>query len=98
MAKVTIFASATAEAARACTEKLVEVASEMAGEIRSGIPVESGEWAAGITSGQRGETAYVASNDPESFWKEYGTADTPPHMVITNTARKFGKYSGMTGR
>lgn len=99
MAKVTIFTGVLLQtAAEAAQPQCVEIAGKIAQDAASNVPVESGEWRAGISSGARDDYAVVVSDDPESFYKEYGTSDTPAHMTLTNAARKYGKYSGMTGR
>ena len=98
-ARVVVFAAAAnAAAAKGAAATLGDIAGAMASDAQGSVPVESGEWRAGITGGPRGDIGVMTSSDPESFYKEYGTSDTPAHMVLTNTARRYGKYRGMTGR
>ncbi|RTL65908.1 MAG: HK97 gp10 family phage protein [Pseudonocardiaceae bacterium] len=99
MSKVTLYMGVCfATAAKGAADELGKIAEQVAGDARGSVPVESGEWRAGISGGQEGDIGMVRSSDPESFWKEYGTSDTPAHMTLTNAARKYGKYSGMSGR
>ncbi len=98
MAKVTLYDVLPALVAEAAADALGEIAGDIANDARAAVPVESGEWKSGISSEKTDLYGLVTSSDPESFYKEYGTSDTPAHMALTNAARKYGKYTGMTGR
>lgn len=98
-ARVTVFgAIAVAEARRLSTEGRARIAHQAAGDARATAPVESGEYRSGAGVEVSGDTVAIVNNDPEAGYKEYGTADTPAHMTMTNAARRYGRYSGMTGR
>ena len=47
---------------------------------------------------ERFELPARIDTDPESVYKEYGTSDTPAHAVLTNAARKRGRYRGWSPR
>jgi hypothetical protein len=83
------------EARRLSTEQRVEIAHEIAQDAISAAPVRTGEYRGGIGVEVSGDEVAVVDNDPESVYKEYGTSDTPAHAVLTDAARKHGKYSGM---
>lgn len=99
VAKITIFgAAAIAEARQIARAQLEDIAGQVAAAAKSSAPVESGEYRDGIGVETRGDKVYVVNNDDEAIYKEYGTVDTPAHATMTNAARQFGKYSGMTPR
>lgn len=96
---VRVFADvARREARRVSTEDRVEIAEQIAGESAAEAPVESGEYAGGIHVYVAGETVAVVDDDPEAFWKEFGTVDTPAHASVTTAAKRYGQYSGMKPR
>lgn len=95
-ARVTVYAAqAIAEARRISTEERVKIANEIASEARAAAPVLTGEYRDGIGVEAGGDQVRVVDSDPTSGYKEYGTGDTPAHAVLTDAARKHGKYSGM---
>lgn len=83
------------EARRLSTEDRVEIAHEIAGEAVADAPVLTGHYRDGIQVEDDGERVAVVDNDPDSFYKEYGTSDTPAHATLTDAARRHGKYTGM---
>lgn len=83
------------EARRLSTEDRERIANEIARDATAAAPVLTGEYRNGIGVEAAGEHVAVVDNDPESIYKEYGTSDTPAHAVLTDAARKQGKYSGM---
>ncbi len=94
-ARVTIFpAQAVREAYRLSTEKRAQIAHQIAGDARAAAPVRTGEYRGGIGVEVDGDQVMVVDNDPEAFYKEYGTSDTPAHASLTDAARQYGKYSG----
>lgn len=96
-ARVTIYhAQVYAEAKRLSTEGRAKIAHQAAGDARGTAPVESGEYRSGVGVEVGGDRVAIVNNDPEAGFKEYGTSDTPAHMTMTNAARKYGRYSGMT--
>jgi hypothetical protein len=98
-AKVTVFTSqAISEAFRLSTAKRQQVAAQIAAEARGSAPVRTGEYWDGIGTRSEGDRVFVQDTDPESLYKEYGTSDTPAHAVLTDTARRHGKYSGWQPR
>lgn len=98
-ARVIIYAAqCEAEAKAGAVAGLVEVANLAANDARATAPVQTGEYKGGIGVEAAGDHAVLFDSDPEAFYKEYGTSDTPAHMTLTNAARKYGKYTGMGPR
>jgi hypothetical protein len=95
--RVTVYAAlAVAEAKRLSVEGRAKIAHQAAGDARATAPVETGEYRSGVGVEVGGSRVAIVNNDPEAGYKEYGTSDTPAHMTMTNAARKYGRYSGMT--
>lgn len=95
--KVTVFPEAAIAAAfRASTPGRVEVATEIVGTAIDTARVESGEFRGGFQVQVSGDQVFAVDNDPEAFYKEYGTADTPAQATLTEAARPHGKYTGLT--
>lgn len=95
-ARVTIFTEAAIrEAARISTEKRVAIAEQIAAEATAAAPVLTGAYRNGIEVQVSGTSVSVVDMDPDAGFKEYGTSDTPPHAVLTDAARRHGKYSGI---
>lgn len=93
--RVTIYNDqAIREAYRLSTEKRAQIAHQIAADARADAPVRTGEFRAGIGVEVNGDQVMVVDNDPEAFYKEYGTSDTPAHATLTDAARAYGKYSG----
>jgi hypothetical protein len=83
---------------RTGTNELEVIAQAIVDTARSAAPVETGEWKNSMQVTTSGGRVYAESTDEESIYKEYGTSDTPAHAVMTNSARRFGKYTGMQPR
>lgn len=83
------------EARRLSTPERVEVAENIVSDARAVAPVRTGEYQTGMQVEVDGDNVSAVDNDPESGWKEYGTADTPAHATLTNAARRYGKYTGV---
>lgn len=97
--RVTVFAAqAVAEARRLSKDKRVEVAGQIAESARGSAPVETGKFRDSINVQQSGDEVAVVNNDPVAGYIEYGTSDTPAHATMTNAARQFGRYTGITPR
>lgn len=93
--RVTIYAAqANREAYRLSTPQRVQVAQQIVAEGRADAPVESGEYQSGMDVEVNGDQVLAVDNDPEAFYKEYGTSDTPAHASLTDAARKHGRYTG----
>jgi hypothetical protein len=93
--RVTIYnEQAIREAYRISTEQRARIAHQAAADARADAPVRSGEFRGGIGVEVNGDQVMLVDNDPEAFYKEYGTADTPAHATLTDAARKYGRYSG----
>jgi hypothetical protein len=86
------------EAYRLSTPERAHIAHEVAAEGRADAPVRSGQYRDGIGVEVNGDTVMVVDNDPEAFYKEYGTEDTPAHAALTDAARRHGRYSGYQPR
>lgn len=89
---------AIAEAYRLSTPKRVQIAEEIVSEARAAAPVQTGEYRDGIHSEVDGDRVAAVDDDPESIYKEFGTSTTPAHAVLTDAARKHGRYSGWQPR
>jgi len=95
-ARVTVFTEqAIREALKISTPERVEIAEEIAAEARAVAPVLTGRYRNNIAVQVSGDTVSVVDEDPTAGFKEYGTNDTPAHAVLTDAARKHGKYSGI---
>jgi hypothetical protein len=93
--RVTVYTDqALREARKISTPRRIAVAHQAAGEARADAPVRSGEYRDGIGVKVEGERVFLVDEDPESIHKEYGTRDTPAHAVLTDAARRHGRYSG----
>lgn len=97
--RVTVYAAQALKEARELSAKeRVTIANQAASDARSAAAVVTGEYRGGIGVEVSGDSVAIVDNDPEAFYKEYGTSDTPAHMALTNSARKYGRYSGMQAR
>lgn len=95
-ARVTIFTEvAIREAKRISTEERIQIAEEIAAEAQASAPVLTGRYRNNIAVKVSGDTVSVVDEDPTAGFKEYGTGDTPAHAVLTDAARRHGKYSGI---
>jgi hypothetical protein len=98
-ARVTVYtAQAIREAYRLSTPKRRQIAATIAAEARAEAPVRTGEYRDGIGTREEGDRVFVQDTDPESIYKEFGTEDTPPHAVLTDAARRHGRYTGWQPR
>lgn len=78
------------------TQGRANAARLAAAEARSRAPVVTGAYRNGILVRVNQGTGDVelADDDPLAVIKEYGTSDTPAHMVLTNAARRHGRLAG----
>jgi len=99
MAKVTIYEEELyAETMNASKAGRRRIAEQIASEARVAAPVVTGAYRGGISVAESGWDVGVVDSDPLTFYKEYGTIDTPAHAALTNAARRHGKYTGYTPR
>lgn len=97
--RIQVFAAQSiAEALQASTPKRIEIADAAAGIAIATAPRLTGEYAGGVGVEVSGAQVDLVNDDPEAIYKEYGTSDTPAHATMTNAARQFGRYEGMTPR
>lgn len=95
--RITIFhETAIREAARLSTPEREQIAERIAADAKSSAPVVSGRYRNGIHVTVEGDQVRVVDDDEAAIHKEYGTSDTPAHAVLTDAARKRGKYTGTT--
>jgi hypothetical protein len=93
--RITIFnEQAIREALHETVDERTQIAHEIVAEGRAVAKVRTGEYRGGMAVETAGDQVSVVDNDPEAFWKEYGTSDTPAHAALTNAARKHGRYTG----
>jgi hypothetical protein len=91
--EITLFPGELArELAEKAKPQIVERAKQAAAKARSEAPVVSGAYRDGIGVVVEGDDVYLVDTDPLAAIKEYGTADTPPHSVLTNAGASIGKY------
>lgn len=96
-ARVTIYnMQAIREAYRASTPGRVEVAHQAAAVASGTAHVDTGEFQQGIGVEVDGDRVQLVNNDPEAGYKEYGTVDTAAQATMTDAARQFGRYTGVT--
>lgn len=91
-------AQAQAEAYILSTEGRARIAEQVAANARASAPVLTGEFRDGIHPEVNGNDVRVVDDDEAAIHKEYGTHSTPAHATLTDAARQFGKYTGMTPR
>lgn len=99
IARLTLFDSFSRRAAVVLsTPRRRDMAKEIAGEARAAAPVLTGDYRDGIGVESSGTSVSVVDDDPDAIYKEYGTVDTPAHAVLTDAARRRGRYSGWQPR
>lgn len=99
MARVTIYRdNAQREAREISTEGRKDIGEQIKSEFDATAPRRKGEYVGGSALVVEGNRVFVQSNDPEAFWKEYGTSRMRGIAALTNAARKHGKYSGFKPR
>ncbi len=99
VSRVRIFrAQAEREAREASTPARKEIGLDIADEFRSTAPRASGRYASSAHVEVAGHRVYVIDDDPDAFYKEYGTSKMRGIAALTKAARKFGKYSGFKPR
>lgn len=96
--RITVYPTAHLEAITLSTPDRVQTAEEIATEARATAPVVTGEYRDGISVVANGDQVAVVDSDPTAGFKEYGTGDTPAHAVLTDAARRHGRYSGIRPR
>jgi hypothetical protein len=96
-ARVTVFtAQALAEARKLSRDGRVQIAEQAASVARGSSPVLTGTFRGGIGVETSGDSVSIVNTDEDAFYIEYGTSDTPAHATMTNAARRFGRYTGMS--
>lgn len=94
-ARVTIDTRALrAELLAATVSERREIAHRIVDDYTATAPVRTGAFRSDAEVVVRGTEVSVVDDDPTSFYKEYGTSDTPAAATLTNAARKQGKYTG----
>lgn len=97
--RVRVYAAEALREARALsTAQRFQIAREAAAEARADAPVRTGEYRDGIGVEVSGDEVRIVDTDPEAVHKEFGTSDTPAHAVLTDAARKRGRYRGWEPR
>lgn len=95
--RITVFPDeAIRQARRLSVDGRTEIAEQAADDARATARVDSGEFKAGVGVEVSGDLVRIVNNDETAGFKEYGTSDTEPQATMTNAARRYGKYSGMT--
>ena len=98
-ARITIFhEQAIAEVVRESKPDRVTIANRAAADAESRAPVYRGHYRSGIGVEVSGDRVAIVDNDPDAFYKEYGTSDTSAHASVTRAASNYGRYSGMKPR
>lgn len=83
------------EAYRTTVGARTDIAEDIVHEGIDTAAVLTGEYRGGMNVSVNGTYVTAGDDDPESFWKEYGTVDTAAHAALTDAARKHGRYSGI---
>lgn len=97
--RVTLYrAELLAEARRISTDQRVEIAHQAAVDAAADAPVLTGRYRDGIGVETDGDQVTIVDSDPDAVYKEFGTSDTPAHMVLVEAASKYGKYTGWEAR
>lgn len=78
------------------TDGRYTIASQAADAARATAHVATGEFKSAIGVEVDGTLVRIVNNDDTAGFKEYGTSDTAPQATMTNAARRYGKYSGVT--
>ena len=72
-----------------------DIAEEIVHDGIDTAAVLHGDYRGGMHVAVSGTQVSAADSDPDSFYKEYGTVDTPAHASLTDAARKHGRYTGL---
>ncbi|MCU1640912.1 MAG: hypothetical protein JWN03_1187 [Nocardia sp.] len=92
--RLTIFeAQVRDEAKKASLPDREELAYEVALKAIELAPVVSGAYQDGIDVVVEDGDVYVVDNDPIAFMKEFGTVDTPAHLILTEAAADLAQYN-----
>jgi hypothetical protein len=93
-ARLEIFEAQTyREARHGSTPGRIELAEKAAAKARQIAPVVSGAYRDGVAVETDGDQVFLVDNDPDAFYKEFGTVDTPAHAILSDAARTLGKYN-----
>lgn len=99
MARVAIYREQLrAEALRLSTPGRTEIAEKILNRFDATVPNRTGEFQRGASVLVEGSRVYVEDDDPEAFWKEYGTSQRRALATLTSAAREFGRYRGFQPR
>ncbi|MEU1432131.1 HK97 gp10 family phage protein [Nocardia sp. NPDC005746] len=92
--RLTIFAAQVrSEAKKASLPDREAMAYEVALKAIDLAPVVSGAYQGGIDVVVDGDDVFVVDNDPIAFMKEFGTVDTPAHLILSEAAQELAKYN-----
>ena len=89
---------AARDAYRSSTEQRARIAHQATDEARAEAPVLTGAYRDGMGVEVSGADVTMVDNDPDAFYKEFGTSDTPAHATMINAASRYGLYSGAKPR
>ncbi|WP_159840213.1 HK97 gp10 family phage protein [Nocardia sp. CY41] len=93
-ARLEIFEAQTyREARRGSTPDRITMAHQAAAKARQIAPVVSGAYRDGVDVEVDGDKVFLVDNDPDAFYKEFGTVDTPAHAILTDAARTLARYN-----
>lgn len=79
-------------------DPMLQYGALIAADARGSAPVDTGSFQSRIHVQTDGDSVAVVDDDPAAVFIEYGTVDTPVHATLTTAARRYGRYSGWTGR
>ena len=92
------YQSARREAYESSTEQRAQIAHQIGDEARAEAPVLTSAYRDGVSVEVDGSDVMIVDNDPDAFYKEYGTSKTPAHATLTNAASRHGAYTGFSPR
>jgi hypothetical protein len=93
-ARLEIFeAQVYSQARRDSTPERIAMAEQAAAKARQLAPVVSGAYRDGVAVEVEGTKVFLVDNDPDAFYKEFGTVDTPAHAILTDAARTLAGYN-----
>lgn len=98
-ARLTVYPGQVREQVTATTiEGRIAIATEIVNEAREVAPVDTGYFQSEFFVETEGRRVFAVNGADDASYIEYGTLDTPPAAVMTDSARSHGKYSGWTPR
>lgn len=87
--------AAIAAAIKSSTGQRAEIAGQAVADAQAEAPVLTGDYRGGMTVEVTGDKVSMVDTDPDAFYKELGTSDTPAHASLITAASRYGFYKGV---